>query len=97
MERSRPTQAFEKLPAPAVEPLHAELQAFLEAVRFRQEPRTNGAAGYAALELAGRVMTSIREHAQRVHIQDSRAASGDLPGFDVAGVHKFVEPQKTTK
>jgi len=94
---SQPEFAFEKLPAPAVEPLHAELEAFLEAVRTRQEPRTNGAAGYAALELAARVMASIHEHAERVHIQDSRAASGDMHGFEVAGMHKFVEPQKTTK
>src|ERR1700730_1368995 len=41
----QPEFSFEKLPAPDVEPLHAELEAFLEAVRTRREPRTNGAAG----------------------------------------------------
>src|SRR5271165_92048 len=78
----QPEFAFEKLPAPAVEPLHAELEAFLDAVHTRKEPRTNGAAGFAALELASRVMASIRQHAASVHIQDSRepaarSASGE--------------------
>lgn len=64
----QPEFGFEKLQAPAVEPLHAELQAFLDAVRTRQDPRTDGAAGRAALELAGRVMASIQEHAERVQL-----------------------------
>lgn len=64
----QPEFGFEKLPAPAVEPLRAELTAFVEAVRSRQEPRVNGAAGRAALELAGRVMASIHEHAERVQV-----------------------------
>jgi predicted dehydrogenase len=64
----QPEFGFEKLNAPAVEPLHAELQAFVDAVRSRKEPRTNGAAGRAALELASRVMASIQEHAARVQI-----------------------------
>jgi predicted dehydrogenase len=71
----QPEFAFEKLQAPAVEPLHAELEAFVEAVRTRQEPRTNGAAGRAALELATRVMASIQQHAARVNVvSDHRAA-----------------------
>jgi predicted dehydrogenase len=64
----QPEFGFEKLNAPAVEPLHAELEAFIEAVRSRKEPRTNGASGRAALELASRVMASIQEHAARVQI-----------------------------
>jgi predicted dehydrogenase len=64
----QPEFGFEKLPAPAVEPLHAELQAFLDAVRTRVEPCTNGAAGRAALELASRVMASIQEHGDRVQV-----------------------------
>ena len=63
---AQPEFAFEKLKAPAVEPLHAELEAFVEASRTRREPPTNGAAGRAALELAGRVLASIQEHAARV-------------------------------
>ena len=61
-----PEFGFEKLPAPTTEPLQAELEAFLEAVRTRVPPKTDGAAGRAALELASRVMTSIREHDARV-------------------------------
>jgi predicted dehydrogenase len=64
----QPEFGFEKLNAPAVEPLHAELEAFVNSVRSRKEPRTNGTAGRAALELAGRVMASIQEHASRVQL-----------------------------
>jgi predicted dehydrogenase len=70
----QPEFDFEKLPAPAIEPLHAELDAFVESVRLRREPRVNGAAGRAALQLAGRVMTSIHEHAERVQLA-TRTAS----------------------
>jgi predicted dehydrogenase len=83
----QPEFAFEKLPAPAVEPLHAELEAFLEAVRTRQEPCTNGAAGYAALELASRVMECIRQHTASVNIHDSR---------EPAAYGAFGETLKTT-
>jgi len=71
----QPEFGFERLPAPAVEPLHAELEAFIEAVRTRKEPPTNGAAGRAALELAGRVMASIQEHARRVNLKSGKVES----------------------
>ena len=61
-----PEFGFEKLAAPAVEPLRAELEVFAAAVRSRVAPKTDGAAGRAALELATRVMESIREHDERV-------------------------------
>jgi predicted dehydrogenase len=64
----QPEFAFEKLPSPQVEPLRAELEAFVEAVRTRREPRTDGTSGRAALELAERVMTSIQEHGERVQL-----------------------------
>jgi predicted dehydrogenase len=64
----QPEFAFEKLPAQAVEPLRAELEAFVEAVRTRREPRTSGRSGRAALELAERVMASIQEHGERVQL-----------------------------
>jgi predicted dehydrogenase len=63
---SQPEFGFEKLNAPAVEPLRAELETFIQCVRTRKEPPTNGAAGRAALALAGRVMASIQEHTARV-------------------------------
>jgi predicted dehydrogenase len=61
--------AFEKLPAAPEEPLAAELRAFLDAVRTRQAPVVDGAAGRRALELADRVMASILEHARRVQLE----------------------------
>ena len=64
----QPEFAFEKLPAPQVEPLRAELEAFVDAVRTRRQPRTSGEAGRAALELAQRVMESIQGHAERVQL-----------------------------
>jgi predicted dehydrogenase len=64
----QPEFSYEKLPAPDVEPLQAELQAFAESVLTRHEPKTNGAAGRAALELATRVMASIQEHGERVQL-----------------------------
>jgi len=66
--------AYERLPAPAVEPLRAELESFVDCVRTRKEPRVNGAAGRAALELAARVMTSIQEHGERVQLVAFAAA-----------------------
>ncbi|HXX14121.1 MAG TPA: Gfo/Idh/MocA family oxidoreductase [Candidatus Eremiobacteraceae bacterium] len=61
-----PEFAFEKLPAPDVEPLRAELEAFVQSVRTRSNPKTDGESGRAALQLASRVMESIREHTARV-------------------------------
>jgi predicted dehydrogenase len=84
----QPEFAFEKLNAPTTEPLYAELEAFAEAVRTRKEPRTNGAAGRAALELAGRVMASIQEHAGRVNVMGDRK---------VAEAAAFATRDKTTK
>ncbi len=70
----QPEFAFEKLPAAAVEPLRAELESFVDCVRTRREPRVNGAAGRAALELAARVMASIQEHGERVQLVAFAAA-----------------------
>ena len=61
-----PEFGFEKLAASTTEPLQAELEAFVEAVRTRIAPKTDGTAGKAALELASRVLESIREHDARV-------------------------------
>jgi predicted dehydrogenase len=62
----RPEFGFEKLQTPDMEPLRAELEAFVDAVKTRVPPRTDGKAGRAALELASRVMESIHEHSARV-------------------------------
>jgi predicted dehydrogenase len=76
----QPEFAFEKLPAAGVEPLRAELEAFLDAVRTRKPAKTDGPAGRAALELATRVMACIQEHAVRV--QPTAGNPGvDLPAF----------------
>src|SRR2546422_443339 len=65
----QPEFGFQKLDAPAMEPLRAELEAFVDATRTRKEPKTNGAAGRAALGLASRGMASIQEHAERVQLE----------------------------
>jgi predicted dehydrogenase len=70
----QPEFAFEKLTAPAVEPLRAELEEFVDSVRTRREPRTSGRSGRAALELAERVMASIQEHGERVQLVAFAAA-----------------------
>ena len=62
----QPEFGFEKLPAPDVEPLRGELEAFVAAVKTRVTPKTDGAAGRSALELADRVMESIHKHQARV-------------------------------
>ena len=69
-----PDFGFEKLDAPVVEPLRAELEAFLDSVRTRKQPKTDGISGRASLELAVRVMQSIQEHAERVQLTDSSRA-----------------------
>ena len=69
-----PDFGFEKLDAPTVEPLRAELEAFLDSVRTRKQPKTDGISGRASLELAVRVMQSIQEHAERVQLTDSSRA-----------------------
>jgi predicted dehydrogenase len=78
----QPEFDFQKLPAPETEPLRAELEAFLSAVKTRKEPPTNGTAGRAALELAVRVMASIQEHGDRVQVVSDRNAA-DLQGVAV--------------
>jgi predicted dehydrogenase len=70
----QPEFAFEKLTAPSTEPLRAELESFVDAVRTRTNPRVDGAAGRAALELAERVMASIQEHGERVQLVAFAAA-----------------------
>jgi predicted dehydrogenase len=65
---AEPRFAFENLPVKTDEPLRAELEAFLEAARTRKPPVVDAGAGRNALELADRVMASIREHARKVRV-----------------------------
>ncbi len=81
----QPDFGFEKLNAPAVEPLRAELEAFLDAVRTRKPPKTDGASGRASLELAVRVMASIQEHDRRVQPEDSSRAPRPAASFRKEG------------
>jgi predicted dehydrogenase len=62
----QPEIKFEQVPITQEEPLLGELRAFLLATRTRRTPRVDGVAGRGALELAGRVMAGIQEHAERV-------------------------------
>ena len=66
----QPDFEFEKLTTEPQEPLKAELEAFLDCVRSRQNPRVDGAAGRRALELATRVAASILEHGKRVQLSE---------------------------
>lgn len=72
----QPEFAFEKLAAPAAEPLRAELDAFVAAVRTSVAPPTDGKAGREALLLANRVMASIQEHGERVHLMSKSGPMG---------------------
>lgn len=71
---------FRRLEAPPVEPLGAELEAFVESVRTRRPPLVGGREGREALALAERVMVRIEEHAAQVNVSLGRAVgrSGEL-------------------
>ncbi|MGD0694927.1 MAG: Gfo/Idh/MocA family oxidoreductase [Terriglobia bacterium] len=75
-----PHIGFSKLDAPPVEPLRAELEAFVESVRTRRPPLVGGVEGRAALALAERVMKCIEQHAEKVNfpLQRSAGSSGEL-------------------
>jgi predicted dehydrogenase len=64
-----PQIGFRKLPIQPAEPLHAELEAFLESVRTRKAPLVDGVEGCRALALATQVMDRIQEHAEDVHLR----------------------------
>jgi predicted dehydrogenase len=75
-----PQIGFRKLEAPPVEPLRAELEAFVESVRTRRPPLVGGEEGRRALALAERVMARIEEHAAQVNVPLVRSAgqSGEI-------------------
>lgn len=55
-------------PVTAEEPLHAELKAFLEAVRNRSKPVVSLEDGRRALAVALDVLAAIKEHSKRVNL-----------------------------
>lgn len=50
------------LPQGHDDPLTAQLSSFLEAARTGRQPEVDGAAGYAAVEVAERITAAIRKH-----------------------------------
>ena len=75
-----PHIGFRKLETLQVEPLRAELEAFIDSVQTRRPPLVSGREGRAALALAERVMKCIEQHAAQVNIplHRSAGASGEL-------------------
>lgn len=75
-----PRIGFRKLEAAPVEPLRAELEAFIESVRTRSLPLVGGQEGRAALALAEQVMICIEQHAAQVKVPLHRSAgsSGEV-------------------
>jgi predicted dehydrogenase len=57
---------FQPLPAVKEEPLHLEVESFLEAVANRTRPRVPGEEGLRALEVALAILVKIEEHAELV-------------------------------
>jgi predicted dehydrogenase len=69
-----PRITFQKLETVPVDPLQAELEAFVESVRTRQPPQVGGVEGKRALALAERVMNCIEQHAGKVNVRLGRPA-----------------------
>lgn len=64
-----PQIGFNKLPVAAEEPLHAELKAFLKAVRERSAPVVSLQDGRRALDVALEILSAIREHGKKVGLK----------------------------
>jgi predicted dehydrogenase len=61
-----------KPPIVAEEPLQAELRSFLEAVRTRSKPLVSFEDGRRALAVALDIVAAIREHSQKVQLEQLR-------------------------
>jgi predicted dehydrogenase len=68
-----------KPPVTSEEPLHAELRAFLSAVRQRSMPMVPLEDGRRALALALDIVGAIREHGKKVGLAGMAAASLSTP------------------
>lgn len=75
-----PKIGFRKLETAPVEPLRAELEAFIDSVRTRSLPLVGGREGRAALALAEQVMICIEQHAAQVKVPLHRSvgSSGEI-------------------
>lgn len=69
-----PQLGFKKLQTQPVEPLRAEIEAFLESVRTRRPPQVGGREGREALALATRVMDCINAHSAKVNFRLTQPA-----------------------
>ena len=58
-----------RIPTAQDEPLHAELKAFLDAVRQRSKPLVTLEEGRRALAIALDIVAAIREHGVKVHLE----------------------------
>ena len=82
-DQAQPRIDFRKLDTQPVEPLRAELEAFVDCVRTRRPPLVGGEEGRAALALAERVTNCIEAHAARVQA----STGGALPLLERALGH----------
>ena len=57
---------YEELQVLDIEPLRAEQESFLASVRTRSTPEVTGQDGYAAVDIAGRILESIAHHPWQV-------------------------------
>ncbi|HTW58790.1 MAG TPA: Gfo/Idh/MocA family oxidoreductase [Terriglobales bacterium] len=63
-----PQIGVSKPPVASEEPLHAELKAFLQAVRERSTPVVSLQDGHRALALAFEIVAAIREHGKKIDL-----------------------------
>jgi len=77
---SNPQMGFRKLETKPIEPLRAELEAFVDCVRTRRAPLVGGREGREALVLAERVMTCIEHHAAQVGALETATPLGRAVG-----------------
>jgi predicted dehydrogenase len=69
-----PRITFQKLGTKPMDPLQAELEAFIDSVRTRCPPLVDGLEGQRALALAEQVMSGIEHHAAKVNVRLCRPA-----------------------
>lgn len=68
-DQQGPQLGFRKLDTRPVEPLRAEIEAFLDSVRTRRPPLVGGVEGRRALALATQVMQRIEAHSAKVDLR----------------------------